>query len=787
MKTKTIKLRGKTWQRKNVGAFIVQKLYQTISSNLPVVMIAGIFWLSSSASAAVLVDTGTAFTKGFGGQPIISTELAVDDFQVQTATTITRVELLMFTINGSGSEPTIRVQITDAIGPGATEANLIAEYTATVGSSINFELAHFVSIPMNLPLQAGSYYLVVSSNDDPASKHADWVVGAPNGTPGQGMQARQAEPYSFVDSVFPPASQFFDILPSVNYSFRIITEDAVAMPVVNDVPKIFFSNLSNDTILRANLDGSAVETLVAGQYYVFSTDVDRSAGKLYWTELQMGVPGTTATGHWASIKRSNLDGTDMELILTKGHGVKHPTDIKLDPLAGKLYWADGGGQFIGGRIYRANLDGSNVELLIDVLSLRAPGFSLANGYEFSQVWGLALDISAGQFYWTDYFAGDIHRALLDGSTIEQLVAGQITARGIALDHLGGMMYWATGNFGNEIVRGDMNGGQADIIVNKDLGTKLKQPFNVSLDESLAHVYWTDMDTGRIQRSDLAGLDVVTLVEQGVFRKGKFKADSIAGLSLNLPNLPVAPTPAPAPSPVTTDLGISVSSTLNTITVGDSVTYTLMVSNTGSDLATGVVLTSNLSAAANILSSSVNCNTVANAINCNLGNLTQGATGSVDITVSSDVVGILSNSVSVSAVQPDSNLTNNSLAFETVVNPGVPVNIGNPDLTAQFSKLRTNIKKGLMNVEVEADIQNTGSAGTESAFSVKAYFSTDTLLDANDQLLQTWNISALAPADTAVVKTRNSLLPASGWIIIIVDPDSSIDETDENNNTSHMAL
>ena len=785
MKIKKIKLRVQDRQQKKFGAVIAQKLYQTISSNFLVVIIASIFWLSGSVSAAVLVDTGRAFTSGVSGQPIISTELAVDDFQVPAATTITRMELLMFTINGSGPAPTIRIQITDAIGPSATEANMIAEYTATVGSPINFDLAHYVSIPMNLPLQAGSYYLVVSSNDDPASKHADWVIGAPRGTPGQGMQARNAEPYSFVDNVFPPASQFFDILPSVNYSFRIITEDAVAAPVVDDTPKMYFSNLGNDTILRANLDGTSIETLLAGQYYVFSTVVDRTARKLYWTESLKGDPATTAPGHWASIKRSNLDGSDMEVILSKGHGVIHPTDIKLDPATDKLYWADGGSLFNGGRIYRANLDGSNVELLIDVLSLRAPDFSLANGYEFAQVWGLALDIPAGQFYWTDYFAGDIHRALLNGSTIEQLVTGQTAARGIALDQLSGMMYWATGNFGNEIVRGDMNGGQAEIIVDKDLGTRLKQPFNVSVDEASGHVYWTAMDTGKIQRSDLNGQNVVTLVEQGVFRKGKFKADSISGLSLNLANAPVAP--APVPSSASIDLGISVSSSSNTITVGGSASYILTVTNAGPDLATEVVLTANLSAAANVISSNANCNTVTNTISCNLGSITQGTTGSVDITVSSDLVGVLSNSASVSAVQPDSNSTNNTLIFETVVNPGVPVNTGSPDLIAQISKLRTKIQKGLMDVEVEADIQNIGAAGTGNAFTAKAYFSTDTILDANDQLLQTWNIGALAPADTAVVKTRNSLLPASGWVIIIVDSDSSIDEIDENNNLIHMPL
>jgi len=690
MKSKVTQLRKKRKKER----MAVMSLFRFIPSSMLAVLIAvGLSLPASSASAVVLVDTGMPFTKGFGGQPILADEFAVDDFQIPAATTITRIELLMFTIGLAGPDPTIRVQITDAIGPGATPANLVAEFTATVSNPANLELTHYVQIPMQLALEAGTYYIVVSS-DNSGGRNADWVVGAPNGTPGQGMQARQVPPFSFVDSTFPPASQFFDILPAVDYSFRIITEDTALAPVLDDTSKMYFSNLGNDTILRANLDGTGRETLVTGQHIVFSTAVDAAAGKLYWTELQLGVPGaccsgTPSPGHWASIKRSDLDGSDMEVVLTKGHGVKHPTDIKLDPTDGKLYWADGGDRFNGGRIYRANLDGSNVELLVDVISLRAPDFSQATGFEFGQVWGLALDSVAGQFYWTDYFGGDIHRALLDGTGIEQLFTGLSTARGIALDTVEGMMYWATGDFGNEIMRGDLNGVQAEVIVDKGLGTRLKQPFNVALDTAAGHVYWTDMDTGRIQRADLAGLDVVTLVELGGVVKGKFKADSIAGLTLNLADVPAGggvPTPA--------DLAVEINGTSNSITVGDPVTYTLTVTNWGPGRATGVVLTDNLSGPAVIVSTSANCNTVANAVTCAIGSLAPGASASADVTVTSDVAGILSNAVAVAGIQPDPASANDTAALDTVVDPAA-IGPGGADLIAEITRLRSKVRKGQM--------------------------------------------------------------------------------------------
>ena len=70
-----------------------------------------------------------------------------------------------------------------------------------------------------------------------------------------------------------------------------------------------------------------------------------------------------------------------------------------------------GGIVEAGSIYRASLDGSNVEALIT---------------ESNIPYGLALDVAGGQIYWT---AGDpegetgiIYRASLDGSNVETLIA-----------------------------------------------------------------------------------------------------------------------------------------------------------------------------------------------------------------------------------------------------------------------------------------------------------------------------------------------------------------------------
>ena len=77
-------------------------------------------------------------------------------------------------------------------------------------------------------------------------------------------------------------------------------------------------------------------------------------GKLYWTELNT-----------ESIRRSNLDGSGIENLVTTG--LDAPLGIALDVAGGKMYWTDA----TADKIQRSNLDGSGVEDLITGLA-RAP-------------------------------------------------------------------------------------------------------------------------------------------------------------------------------------------------------------------------------------------------------------------------------------------------------------------------------------------------------------------------------------------------------------------------------
>ena len=94
--------------------------------------------------------------------------------------------------------------------------------------------------------------------------------------------------------------------------------------------------------------------------------------------------------------------------------------IALDPEAGKMYWVNGSPR----SIQRADLDGANVETLV----------TSDDGLYSPE--GIALDLEAGKMYWTDRAADRIKRANLDGSYVEELVTADLySVGGIALESI----------------------------------------------------------------------------------------------------------------------------------------------------------------------------------------------------------------------------------------------------------------------------------------------------------------------------------------------------------------
>lgn len=174
-------------------------------------------------------------------------------------------------------------------------------------------------------------------------------------------------------------------------------------------------------------------------------------GKIYWTGLEIGI------------HRSSLDGTNHEQLVKPEWS--YPGDIALDVPGNRMYWAD---RRVSG-VYRSGLDGTDIEILAGEWIgfpkwIESP---LGDGWIYlGEGWGLldragfleynswttsiALDLNEGKMYLTrvinhgDYLDGVIARQNLDGSSYEILVYMGVDyagLEGIALDLVGGKMYW----------------------------------------------------------------------------------------------------------------------------------------------------------------------------------------------------------------------------------------------------------------------------------------------------------------------------------------------------------
>src|SRR5579862_1250298 len=120
------------------------------------------------------------------------------------------------------------------------------------------------------------------------------------------------------------------------------------------IGRLFVLELSGDRIHSMGIDGSDRRVIVSDCHLPDGIVVDVDAGHIYWTN--MGVPNLDD----GSIERADLDGKNRRVIVPQGVTFT-PKQMQLDKKNGKLYWCDREGM----RVMRCNLDGSEVETLVE--------------------------------------------------------------------------------------------------------------------------------------------------------------------------------------------------------------------------------------------------------------------------------------------------------------------------------------------------------------------------------------------------------------------------------------
>ncbi len=123
--------------------------------------------------------------------------------------------------------------------------------------------------------------------------------------------------------------------------------------------KMYFGDLGLSELQRANLDGTGIETLVI-DVKAAGVALDLVASKVYWADQTDDNIG------WA-----DLDGSNAAVLIG---GLFNPGWMAVEPGEGKLYWTE------SSTVRRADLDGTDVETIVTGLSIaRGVAFDLRDG------------------------------------------------------------------------------------------------------------------------------------------------------------------------------------------------------------------------------------------------------------------------------------------------------------------------------------------------------------------------------------------------------------------------
>src|SRR5258707_129801 len=194
--------------------------------------------------------------------------------------------------------------------------------------------------------------------------------------------------------------------------------------------KLYWCYREGMRVMRSNLDGSKIETLVDTSggdprpgpdttKWCVGITIDPKRGKIYWTQKGPTKGGT------GRISRANIEipngetpanRSDIELLFDN---LPEPIDLELDVENRILYWTDRGDPPRGNTVNRVSIDARPGQVTPEILVTH-----LMEGI------GIALNVKANQMFFTD-LAGDVYAARLDGSDKKLLLGVQGNLTGIA--------------------------------------------------------------------------------------------------------------------------------------------------------------------------------------------------------------------------------------------------------------------------------------------------------------------------------------------------------------------
>jgi hypothetical protein len=193
--------------------------------------------------------------------------------------------------------------------------------------------------------------------------------------------------------------------------------------------KLYWCDREGMRVMRANLDGSEIETLVkAGDgendrrdktRWCVGITIDPKTRQVYWTQKGVdnaGVGRILRAGIDVPPGETARNRRDIEVVFDD---LPEPIDLELDLKNRVLYWTDRGDPPNGNTVNRAPIDANTRE--------NKPEIVLSHLMEGI---GIALDVRNDRMFITD-LGGSVYAARLDGSDKREILMAQGNLSGVA--------------------------------------------------------------------------------------------------------------------------------------------------------------------------------------------------------------------------------------------------------------------------------------------------------------------------------------------------------------------
>ncbi len=252
-----------------------------------------------------------------------------------------------------------------------------------------------------------------------------------------------------------------------------------------------------DDVAAINFDGSGFSDLFVFPAIVDPRGlaVDVNGGKAYFTS-------------GSALYRGNLDGTGLELLISALGGV--PSDVELDLANDTVYWSVDGPT---GGIRRANLDGTGATVLVTQTLLDSL-LGVDPDVRADRVGG--IEIRGGRVYWSN-LAG-LNSMPTSGVTVgtdalNQFVLASGEVSKIALDPAGSTVYF-TNNSGSTVQKIGLDGSGLTTLVSRGFG----RPAGLAIDFASERLFFGDTlgtsGRGQILSANLDGSDLTIILDRG---------------------------------------------------------------------------------------------------------------------------------------------------------------------------------------------------------------------------------------------------------------------------------